>query len=189
MYGTLCEVRLGILSEKYRFSLNGQKWCVDMLFRFKGYRYRLFIDEEVIFDRSLIQNTEDMVTKTTLLFTHKGEDYALHIAPSSYWSYGLHLYQGGRLVYRHKNREFVALPRLTRFAQRADKIKGYDDRPFWKHLLEGGLIGAIVGVTGGLGTRFAKDAGWIPELDYLPWIVATSVLVALLKPSKYRLIR
>lgn len=188
---------MGILSSKYCFRLNDADWWVRVGVTGAGLSYKIKIDGQLVFDEKREYSSLETLRPQTLNVSHNLQDYHLDIGPVSSLGYGVHVYADGRLLYRHKNRDFVELQRHEKVFGKFDKLDPWlekldmkDPRPFWKIFLESCMIGLIIGVLYAvLKITLAENGG--PDLGNLgTWpIVILAILIAFFWPARFRFIR
>lgn len=188
---------MGLIHDKFKFQLEGHQWRVDMRSRMKGYRYIVTINGQRIVDEPREQNGKQMLAENHIALTYHGKDYLIKLAPAHWWTYGLHIYRDDVCIYRHKDRDFKAMPRLEKWVASLDKIESKydktepkDKRPMWKQLSEGLIIGAFIGTIGSIGINALEDRGILSgELDGKWIVIPLAILVVATLPERLRLIR
>jgi len=184
---------MGILSGKFKFRIGDEKWRVDMRFRMKGYRFTVRINDEIVHDEHTVQDGVQMISLTVISFTRQSRDYDLHIAPAGHWSYGLHVYQGGILQHRYKNRALKTLTKLEKtiaWIEKNTPQPAHTDRAYWKELVEIAIICFVFGLVAFAGVDHAQNAGWInPDFDPKYWLIACGASFGLFRPIGLRFIK
>jgi len=180
---------MGNLSSKYRFDLKDQAWCVSLRYRSGRYHYAITIDEQPFLDVQPEQTLVEMIDPVSFSFIHDDTRYRVKISPVSIFDYGVHVYANDAIIYRHKDREFKAMPRLRWCLEKMDANPNKDDRPFWKTLVECLIIGGVIGASTGLLRSFLGDSVLPSGSSITPYVVFVSVLMIALWPKKWRFIR
>jgi|GEM_PF-4222692 len=184
---------MGIFSSKYKFQLDGKDWCVHMRTGLSGWKYTVTIDTETVSDvYQKSKNSVELLRGIKLNISDNGCEYILDISPVSAWDYGVHVYRGDELIYRHKDRDFTRFPRLEKLFSKIDNLEPIivDDRPFWKQLLEGLVIGFGIGAAGAVIEAYLKARDIIsPQSDFTSFIIVLAMVVVVFRPQKFRLIK
>ena len=180
---------MGLLSSHYVFHLNGNSWRVHVKMGLSKPKMTstLTIDDENIVSDS---KSFDVVAfkPQNILFDYNAASYRVEIGPVSLWDCGVHVYIDDTLIYRHKDKDFVEFKRLEKFTAKMDSLA--DPRPIWKCLLEGAIVGAIIGLIGSVLIIYAKNLGWLSaDQNYLSWILWPAVVIAICLPARFRIIK
>ena len=188
---------MGVLWSKYCFRLYDADWWVRVGSTTKGLSYKVKIEGQLVLDEKPDQTSEEIISPQTFNVTHNGRTYELKIGPVSAFDCTVHVYSDGKLIYRHKDRDFVTLHRTEKAFKKMDKGIAWletfdtrDPRPFWKVILEVCLIGMAIGTAYALLSNNLEDRfGWeIGRLGFWPAAII-GVCIAMFWPARLRFIR
>lgn len=184
---------MGVFSRKYKFHLNGKDWCVHLQPHWYSRSFMVTIDGLTV--ANIHQNISKFVAVlrcTKLNVLDDGHSYDLEIAPVSAWNYGVHVYRDGALIHRYKDRDFVTLTKHEKFSEKLDRMEHIiaDDRPFWKIMTEGFIIGIFIYTICALALNFMEAKNIIDSAGkYTPLIIVLVMVFVLFRPTKLRLFK
>ena len=153
---------------------------------------QIVIDGETVLRREHVGDDVLAIRTRAVAFRHDGHDYRPEIGPISLWRSGVHLYRDGQLVYRHRDRDFVELPRCEALFAYLDRLDGEEDddpRAWWKDYAEILLIGGAAGIGAGLTEHWLSRRGIEPPVDIGTAMIVLVVLFAVFRPKSWRFIR